>query len=100
MSDYIWYILVGTLATWRLTRIINEERIAQPIRRRFGEHTDIVTGHPTYPATFMGYLISCFWCLSVWVAILITLMLAIHPLLPLPLALSMLAIVLQEKVKF
>lgn len=96
MFEYVWFVFIGTLATWRLARIIGQERIARPLRQRLGEKIDIV-GNPTYPDTFWGYLISCFRCLSVWGGIIVVILFLIHPLLPLPLALSMLSIVLEER---
>jgi hypothetical protein len=55
-----WYRLVlGALATWRLTHLLNAEdgpwEIFVKLRRAVGDG-------------FFGQLLDCFYCLSVWVA--------------------------------
>jgi len=51
---------IDALATYRLTRLITDDHITEPIRRRFMER---------YPpeTTKLGYWASCPWCASVWV---------------------------------
>ena len=54
-------VVVGLLAHARLTRLITNDRITQPLRttvvRRLG---------PTHPAS---YLIHCRWCTGLWLAL-------------------------------
>lgn len=53
--------LVLGLATYRLTRLITTDNITEPIRERIWDK---------YPpqSTRLGYLITCDWCSSIWVA--------------------------------
>ena len=56
----VWYRLVlGTLVTWRITHLVNAEDgpwdVIVRIRRAAGDG-------------FLGKLLDCFYCLSVWVA--------------------------------
>lgn len=48
-------------ATYRLTKLIQEDEILSPIRDRF---------HQTFPpeSSKLGYLSTCPWCLSMWIA--------------------------------
>lgn len=60
--------IVYTLAVWRITNIIYDEKIFEGLRNRLKK--EIVEGVWVYPDTFIGDLFSCFWCLSVWVSFL------------------------------
>lgn len=92
-----FWAIIAALATARITLILHEERIARGIRGLFGivEEDDDLT---IYPETFWGYLFGCYWCLSVWAGAFCTLILLVRPEVLLPFALSMLAILLYEKV--
>lgn len=48
-------------ATYRLTKLIQEDEILSPLRDRF---------HTKFPpeSTKLGYLSTCPWCLSMWIA--------------------------------
>lgn len=72
------------------------EKVMTKFRRLFGERIDVGTGKPTYPATWYGYLIDCFLCLSVWVSFIFTVLVFIFPYILLPFFLSALAIWIQE----
>lgn len=105
-----WFsFVIGCLATFRLTSIIQREKIAAPFRRLFGviegegdtfyfvrdEYTII------YPDNFFGHLLECFWCVSVWVGLFVTLYICLLPefpflLLLLPFAFSAVAMLLRE----
>lgn len=93
-NNPLFWLIVGGLATWRLTSILHEEEIAAPVRKAIGivEYSDESPSYWTYPDTFIGKMFQCFWCLSVWVGGAITLLLHIFPRLSLPFALSSLAI--------
>ncbi len=52
--------LLGLFATARVTRLISADKISEPIRaavvRRWG------------PSSWLGYLLHCRWCVSMYVA--------------------------------
>lgn len=50
-------LVLVALATYRVTRLVTADRISQPIREWSLARSD-----------FLGYLTSCDWCLSIWVA--------------------------------
>lgn len=56
MSITIPEIILGALATYRLTRLITQDRITLRIREFIEARSD-----------FFGYLVSCDWCASIWV---------------------------------
>lgn len=51
----IW--LLAFLACYRLTRLITADVITQPLREKVADRSP-----------FLGYLVSCDWCLSIWLA--------------------------------
>jgi hypothetical protein len=53
-------LLVDALATYRGTRLIVEDKVAEPIRDKIWETFDVEN-------SYLGYLISCPFCASVWV---------------------------------
>jgi len=53
-------ILVGTLAVWRLTHLLAEED---------GPWDAIVRVRQRIDSTFLGQMMDCFYCLSVWISI-------------------------------
>ncbi len=77
-----WFI-VAILATWRITSILHHEAIALPLRKWLGQDK-----LGSYPNTFVGKLWDCFWCLSIWVGIVCTVILWLFPPLLVPFALS------------
>lgn len=89
-------MLILVFATWRLTSIINREFIAWPLRKLLGATRDVATGLESYPDTVYGYLISCFKCLSVWMALLVLIVWLIYPPILYPLALSGAALLLER----
>ena len=50
-------LTVGALATFRLTRLLVEDKIAEPVRDRLAEDAE---GR-------LAYFVTCPWCVSVWV---------------------------------
>jgi hypothetical protein len=98
------YFVVGVLATYRLTSLLHREvgpfKMMAWIRARFGVLNDY-DGYPHgYPETMWGKLFECFWCLSVWVATGVTLVIALGGWwILLPLALSGGAILCVEGVE-
>lgn len=97
-SSYFW-LVIASLATWRLTSILYREKIATPIRYWIGERKDIHTGKETYPDTFIGKVIACFWCLSVWCGIVVLLIWFVFPYILIPLALSAISILIEQRVE-
>lgn len=59
--------MVDSLASYRLMRLVRDDRVAEPLRRsvhrRYG---DIETSK-------VAYLLQCPWCLSVWFGSALTL---------------------------
>ena len=55
MTYLLW--LAATLATYRLTRLVTADRITERLRIEVDSRSKN-----------LGYLITCDWCLSIWVA--------------------------------
>lgn len=97
-SNPMFWLVVAGLATWRITNIIQREEIASPIRKNLGvfEPDGEDPDHWIYPDSFVGKVLHCFWCGSVWVAGAITLLCFMFPPLILPFAISALAILVNN----
>jgi hypothetical protein len=100
--NWFWLIIAG-LAAWRLTNIIHWEGIAAPIRKIFGGHYDKdhdVVYEPLRifgkEVMFFASLMSCFWCLSVWVSMLVIILVLVFPWILLPFAISAVAIIIER----
>ena len=91
MDINLLWVVIGSLATWRITNIIINEKIFEPLRKVLGVVDDI-----HYPETMIGYLFSCFYCMSVWVGFICALLLYFFPFVLLPFALSALSIIVKE----
>lgn len=98
--DLLW-LIVGALAAYRITSVIHNELIGAPIRRLVGaqETEDMIS----YPDTFIGHMFECFWCLSFWVSLVVTLYVCLLPAFPfglilIPFAMSTAVIVIKEHV--
>lgn len=53
-------LVVDTLATYRIARLVTEDEIAAPMRQWVWDRHD--------PAeSKIGYLFTCPWCVSIWV---------------------------------
>lgn len=99
-SPLVW-LIAGGLATWRITSIVQREGIFSPARKLVG--VTEVGDDPEYwiyPETFIGRVLSCFWCGSVWAGIGVTIALIVFPPLILPFALSALAIWLKPEMEY
>jgi hypothetical protein len=55
-------LLIISLAVWRVTMALTQEKIGEPLRTRLS----IQPGQT--PERWLPYLFSCLWCLSVWVS--------------------------------
>ena len=71
-------IVVGILATYRLTSLLQREvgpfELFVKIRGLFGIVHDSLGFPHGYPDTVFGKLFECFWCLSVWVGFAVSVM--------------------------
>lgn len=95
-APLLWFV-VGSLAAWRISSIIHHEKIAAPFRRLLGVK-EITQSDWSYPDTFIGNLIECFYCTSVWVALGVSVVLILFPLVLVPFALSAAAIIVEEHI--
>lgn len=96
--------VVLSLATWRVSHLVTQEDgpfdIFIIVREKIGriEHDD--DGQVVMiPETFFGKLLSCVWCLSVWIATGFFIAYLIWPMsifLAYPLAISALAITAEK----
>lgn len=80
-------MLIELLATARLTRLVTEDSITEPLRDRAMEI------HP-----MLGELVHCRWCTSVWAAAAVSVLSKTVPGLNRMLALSEGTILLREKI--
>lgn len=85
-------------ATWRVTSIVQREKIAERFRQLLGEQFNEQLGVYTYKDTFLSHLIQCFWCVSVWAGIFCMVLFLINPLLLYPFAASAVAIVIDKAI--
>jgi hypothetical protein len=56
-------LILLALATFRLTRLITRDQITAPLRNRVWKRFP--------PSTQLGYLLTCDWCISIYVATLV-----------------------------
>lgn len=60
-------LIVGALATWRLSLMLVEEAGPFDIFERVRRKAEVYyLGEDGRPTTFFGKLLSCLWCTSVW----------------------------------
>lgn len=55
-------LAVDALATFRLTRLVVEDELTSPIREAVWKRYDASD-------TKIGYLLTCPWCVSIWVGV-------------------------------
>lgn len=60
MSIDVFTYVITTLAAFRLTRILTTDVILEGLRERIWKKYS--------PETKLGYLFTCNWCMSIWVA--------------------------------
>lgn len=60
------HVLLLSLAVWRVCRLVIEDTITEPLREK------IWSRFPPETSKF-GYLFTCYWCTSIYVAIPFTL---------------------------
>jgi hypothetical protein len=80
-------LIILSLATFRFSRLLTTDVIFDDLRQRLWKRYS--------PLTKLGYLFTCNWCMSVWVASLLTICYTIVPtatvVVALPFALSAVA---------
>lgn len=83
--DFGWLLLLTTLTTYRLTRLVVDDTFP-PVKwvrdRLTGD--DYGRGRWRWVPTWVGELVGCSWCASVWVAAGVTLAVDLTVGLPLP----------------
>lgn len=89
------WLAVLPFAVWRVTSIIHSEGIASGFRQRLGVvESNEDSYYWIYPDNFIGKVLSCFLCLSVWVSIVFAAIMVVYPIILVPFAASALAILI------
>ena len=87
MMPDLMTLLILSLATFRLSRLLTVDVIFEDLRERIWKKYS--------PLTKFGYLFTCIWCMSIWVASVIVICYTIIPtvttVLALPFAISAVA---------
>lgn len=97
-SSYpLFWVVITILAIWRISSILSRERIARWYRSlagvsEGGDWQDV-------PETLAGYLVTCLWCTSVWVSMILIPVMYFFPIILLPFAFSAVAIWFDSCVK-
>ena len=88
-------LVVAALATWRITALLYYDYGPWDMCLRLREWAGVwmVDGEGK-PMTFGGKLFTCFWCLSLWVGLFVTLLAFVCWWLLIPFALSGAAVLL------
>jgi hypothetical protein len=96
--------LILSLAVWRISSLLTNPAEHGPydILDRFREWLGVkYEGETGYAFNELGEVLLCLWCTSIWIGIIITILWLIVPVyttcLCLPLALSAIAILFEEK---
>lgn len=63
--------IVLSLATYRICRLIIQDTITESLRDRLWRRFP--------PTTYLGYLITCYWCMGIWASSLVFGMYTIVP---------------------
>lgn len=86
------------LATWRLSHLVAQESIMAGLREVFGVIHD-QDGIPVGWTNVVGQGVQCVACVSIWLAPVVLMVMALIPLAVVALALSTLAILLNAAVE-
>lgn len=93
MTELVQFVILG-LAVYRVSRLIVEDSVFEKIREKIFSKFSPQT-------TKLGYLLTCYWCTSMYVATLATVAYILIPsifiIICLPFALSAVAGLLSEK---
>lgn len=63
-------------ATARLTKLINEDKITEPLRNKIHKK---FPRNPDNTPSLPGYFITCPWCMSIWTGTALTVLSAVSP---------------------
>lgn len=63
----VFDLVLASLATYRLTRLVTADKITEPIREWVTARSD-----------WFGYLVTCDWCLSIWFSVIPTYLIVCH----------------------
>jgi hypothetical protein len=63
----VFDLVLASLATYRLTRLFTADKITQPLREWITARSD-----------WFGYLVTCDWCLSIWLSTIPTFLIINH----------------------
>ena len=74
------HVFLLAIATYRLSRLLIEDVIFEPLRERIWKR---------FPpeSTRIGYFFTCYWCTSLWIALVVVALYLLVPTLALSLAL-------------
>ena len=95
ITDYIdpFTFIILCLATFRITRLFLFDYILEPLRNLIWKKFP--------PHTWLGYLLTCTWCFSIWVASGIAICYTIVPMVTvvvaIPFALSAVASIISKR---
>ena len=94
--NIFWFVLLA-LAVFRISRLIVHDKITSFIRRPFHEMVEEVNENGEVEEyivikgkglqSFIGELLSCHWCVGVWVSILLFMIVVYFPFIGKPLLL-------------
>jgi hypothetical protein len=73
MDITLTQLIVLALAVYRICRLLIEDTILEGPREKFFNKFP--------PSTKVGYVLTCYWCLGIWVASLVVLVCIIVPVL-------------------
>jgi hypothetical protein len=73
MTLSITTLVVLALAVYRVCRLIIQDTVAEKLRVRIWDKYSVTSG--------IGYLITCYWCTSIWVA---SLFVGMYTIVPVP----------------
>lgn len=103
----IFILLLGILATWRISSLFVHEKgpfhIFSILREAIGIQHDNDDNPYAYPSGFLGELFSCVWCFSIWIGIFLAILYfisaSVYVWITLPLAWSAGAILLEKNIR-
>lgn len=78
-----WWLLVDSLAAYRLTRIVVLDKIGEPFRHAAFRRAGYLEGELIVKRSavwwFVSELVECMWCFGVWVSAVVVALTALIP---------------------
>lgn len=67
-------VVILSLVTWRVCSLLHTEALFDWLRKRLGiiQNDSMDTHTWGYPSNIIGDFFECFWCMSLWVSLLIS----------------------------